>query len=119
MDATELNFFRAYLLTQKSSILNKSHEFRSEQSSEKAPISDEAELASKELSMSLSIHLHERDRSQLMMIERALGKISEGTYGHCESCAADIGEKRLKARPFASLCINCMEEQEDPRNYLN
>lgn len=119
MNVTDLRFFKAYLLTQKSSILNKSLEFRSEQSSEKAPISDEAELASKELSLSLSIHLHERDRSQLMMIERALGKISEGTYGCCESCEADIGEKRLKARPFAALCIECMEEKEDPRTHLN
>ncbi len=119
MNATNLRFFKAFLLNEKSSILNKSNEFRSEQSSEKTPISDEAELASKDLSMNLSIHLHERDRSQLMMIERALGKISDGSYGQCESCDAEIGDKRLKARPFAVLCIDCMEEQEGRNSYLN
>lgn len=119
MNATDLRFFKAFLLTQKSMILNKSSEFRSEQCSERVPMSDEGELASAELTNSLSIHLHERDRSQLLMIERALGKIAEGTYGQCESCGTDIGDKRLKARPFATLCIECMEEREDPRNYLN
>lgn len=119
MNGTTLNFFKAFLLTQKSSILNKSIEFRSEQSSSKDAISDEAELASADLQNTVSIHLHERDRSQLMMIERALGKIAEGTYGQCEGCSADIGEARLKARPFAVLCIECMEEQENPRRFLN
>lgn len=119
MNAANLGFFKTFLLDQKSSILNKTSEFRSEQSTEKVVTSDEAELASNDLNMSLSIHLHERDRSQLLLIERALSKISEGTYGQCESCGIDIGEKRLKARPFATLCIECMEEQEDPRRFLN
>jgi len=75
--------------------------------------------ASNDLSDNLSIHFHERDRSQLLMIERALGKISEGLMASAKSCSAEIGEKRLRARPFATLCIDCMEEQEDPRHYLN
>jgi DnaK suppressor protein len=119
MNAASLGFFKTFLLDQKSSILNKNAEFRSEQSSEKVSVSDEAELATLDLNNNLSIHLHERDRSQLLLIERALSKISEGTYGQCECCGVDIGEKRLKARPFATLCIECMEEQEDPRRFLN
>jgi len=110
---------KAFLLTQKSQILNKSNEFRSEQLTEKEPISDEAEQASNDLSDNLSIHFHEEIALKLLMIERGARKISEGTYGQCESCSAEIGEKRLRARPFATLCIDCMEEQEDPRHYLN
>jgi DnaK suppressor protein len=67
----------------------------------------------------MSIHLHERDRSTLFHIERALSKMEEGKYGECESCGDLIEAKRLKARPFACLCIICQEEQEDPRNLLN
>jgi len=118
MNVSDLNFFKAYLLSQKSSILNKNHEFKSEQASEREIVSDEAEIASNDLSMTLSIHLHERDRSALYQIERALSKLEDGTYGQCESCADHIDPKRLQARPFASLCIICKEEQEDPR-YLN
>lgn len=118
MNATELSYFKAFLLAQKSSILNKSNEFKNEQASERSNISEEVEAASLELSSNLSIHLHERDRMVLFQIDRALGKLEDGSYGFCESCAETIGSKRLKASPFATLCVACKEEQEDPRNYL-
>jgi DnaK suppressor protein len=115
MNATELSAIRESLLLQKSSILNKTSEFRQEQSNT-VTVSDEAEAASIDLSNNISIHLHERDRSSLYMIERALGKISDGTYGQCESCTGVINVRRLQARPFTTLCIECMEDQEDLRN---
>ncbi len=109
---SELETLKESLLFQKSSILNKSHEFKLEQSSMEL-ISDEAEAASLDIHNNISIHLHERDRTALYMIERALAKINEGTYGQCESCAQMISARRLQARPFTALCIECMEEQED------
>jgi len=118
VNATDLRFFKSFLLTRKSSILNRSTEFKNEQCAERTLISDEAEAASLDLSMSLSIHLHERDRMLLFQIDRALGKLEDGTYGQCESCADLINVGRLKASPFTTLCIACKEEQEDPRNYL-
>jgi len=45
-------------------------------------------------------------------IEEALGKIEDGTYGKCQVCGGQIGEKRLEAVPYARLCINCKSEQE-------
>ncbi len=119
MSGTDLRTIKAFLLEQKGSILNKNNEFKSEQSSERSHFSDEAEAASEDFSLSISIHLHERDRKALFEIERALGKIEAGGYGECESCGDDIGLKRLQARPFAHLCVQCKEEQEDPRNYMN
>ncbi len=103
------------LISQKKDILNKSHEFRAAQS-DRPQVSEEAEAASLEVNHSLSIHLHERDRSALYMIERALSKISEGTYGLCESCAAQISARRLSASPFTPICIDCAEEQESRLN---
>jgi DnaK suppressor protein len=115
MNAAELSAIRESLLLQKSSILNKTHEFRREQSNA-VMVSDEAEAASIDLSINISIHLHERDRSSLYMIERALGKIDDGTYGQCEACSGMINVRRLQARPFTTLCIECMEDQEDLHN---
>ena len=106
------------MLDQKSSILNKSTEFKLEQAVERTHIPDEAEAASHDLSTNLSIHLHERDRMVLFQIDRALGKLEDGTYGQCESCADSISVGRLMASPFATLCVACKEEQEDPRNFL-
>lgn len=119
MNATEMNYLKTFLISQKSSILNKTTEFKMEQAVQKEHISDEHEAASHDLSTNMSIQLHERDRLLLFQIERALGKIEDGTYGQCESCGEMISAGRLKASPFTTLCIACKEEQEDPRNYLN
>jgi DnaK suppressor protein len=102
------------LLFQKSSILNKTHEFKKLQS-ENVQLSDEAEVASNDLSQNLSIHLHERDLNALVQIEKALGKINAGTYGECECCSDMINTKRLQARPLATLCIACMEDLEEQK----
>lgn len=113
MKPTDLHFFKAFLLNQKSLILNKTAAFKSEQREEHDKISDEVELASADLSLNLSIQELERNRTSLLQIERALGKITAGTFGQCESCGGEIDLRRLRARPFAVLCIDCMEEAEE------
>ena len=45
-------------------------------------------------------------------INRALERLEEGTYGICENCGQMIGENRLRALPFAGLCIPCKEGEE-------
>lgn len=112
---TELNNLKESLLFQKGTILNKTHEFKSEQS-DNVVVADEAEAASQDISNNISIHLHERDRVALYAIERALGKMADGTYQYCEACNEPIGARRLQARPFTALCIECMEEQENHSN---
>ena len=67
----------------------------------------------------MAFHLLERDRSSLFQIDKALGKIHDGTYGQCECCADMININRLRARPFAALCISCMEEQEEFHTPVN
>ena len=119
MSEADFGFFKTFLLGQKSAILNKTKEFKSQQMSGVSATSDDGEAASLNYSMSMSIHLHERDRQVLVQIEKALGKIANGTFGLCETCKESIEAKRLQARPFAALCIDCMEEQEDPRHFLN
>ncbi|MFM6929902.1 MAG: TraR/DksA family transcriptional regulator [Bdellovibrio sp.] len=114
----ELENLKESLLFQKSSILNKTHEFK-EQQSKMSSAGDEAEVASSAVSNNLSIHLLERDRTALYAIEKALGKIAIGTYGQCEACSEMINARRLQARPFTALCIDCMEEQESQSNLFN
>jgi DnaK suppressor protein len=40
-------------------------------------------------------------------IDRALEKLDAGTYGVCEKCNENIPKERLKALPFAALCVKC------------
>jgi RNA polymerase-binding protein DksA len=50
--------------------------------------------------------LEEGSQQTLEQIERALAKIDDGTYGVCERCGREIGEERLRVRPWAQLCID-------------
>jgi RNA polymerase-binding transcription factor DksA len=40
-------------------------------------------------------------------IDRALEKVDLGTYGVCEKCGTNIPRERLKALPYAALCVQC------------
>lgn len=40
-------------------------------------------------------------------IDRALAKMDAGTYGICERCGNPIPKARLKALPYAALCVAC------------
>ena len=50
--------------------------------------------------------LEEGAQQTLAQIDRALSRIDEGTYGTCERCGKAIPEERLRARPWATLCID-------------
>lgn len=111
LDKTELAFIKKALLMQKSEILNKHQEFKSLQISS-AKAADEVDSVVQNLQDNLNIQLHERDRHSLLLIDNALSKFSSGTYGYCESCEDLIALGRLKARPLATLCLSCMEDNE-------
>jgi len=46
-------------------------------------------------------------RAAVDEIDRALAKMDAGTYGVCERCGNPIPKARLKALPYASLCVAC------------
>ena len=73
---------------------------------------DEIDTAVAESSSSFTGQIREREERLLAKIDRMLEKIGQGTYGECEGCGDEIGVKRLVARPVASLCIACKEDQE-------
>jgi DnaK suppressor protein len=46
-------------------------------------------------------------REAVVEIDRALAKMDAGTYGVCERCGQPIPKARLKALPYAALCVAC------------
>jgi DnaK suppressor protein len=46
-------------------------------------------------------------RAAVDEIDRALAKITTGNYGLCERCGEPIKRARLKALPYAALCVEC------------
>jgi DnaK suppressor protein len=52
------------------------------------------------------------ERQLLQMVEVALGRIREGSFGECSNCGKEINPKRLEAVPWAQHCIECQQKME-------
>lgn len=48
-------------------------------------------------------------------IDKALAKIEDRTYGICDRCGKPIEKLRLKALPYANLCIKDKQAEERVR----
>ena len=71
-----------------------------------------ADMATDNFDTEFNLGLASSEQQSLNMIDDALRKIKEGTYGVCENCSKAIPQKRLMAMPYARLCIKCQEEEE-------
>jgi DnaK suppressor protein len=77
---------------------------------------DSADLAFAAGSDEMSSRLAEVDARELIQVERVLARLKQGTYGLCEGDSAQCQHKiplaRLKALPYATLCISCGRKLE-------
>ncbi len=71
-----------------------------------------ADVGTDNFQRELALGLVSNEQEFLYKIEEALQMIKEGTYGKCQSCGKNIKISRLKALPFAKLCITCQEKAE-------
>lgn len=53
-----------------------------------------------------------RSSELLLQVRTALRQLEAGEFGICVRCDDDIHVARLKAVPWASLCIRCQEKQD-------
>jgi DnaK suppressor protein len=73
---------------------------------------DIADRAASSYTKEFLFHQSNNDRQLLQMVENALSRIREGTFGECISCGKDINAKRLEAVPWTRHCIECQEKLE-------
>jgi DnaK suppressor protein len=109
----ELLEIKEILLQMKKDILKtlseriKSHDLTAQR--EIGDIFDDADL---EQTREFNLLLGTRERQKLDQIESALSRMDQGEYGFCEDCEENIPAARLKAMPFATLCVKCKSERE-------
>ncbi len=48
----------------------------------------------------------------LRLIEAALTRIQEGSYGICAACGREIHARRLDALPWTQYCLRCQQFRE-------
>lgn len=73
---------------------------------------DDGDWSVVDLSEDISFKHMSTHRENLLKIDEALRKLSEGTYGMCEDCGEEISKKRLQILPFAIYCTDCQERRE-------
>ena len=71
-----------------------------------------ADVATDTYDREFSLGLASNDRQFLYELDDALKKIDEGAFGTCEHCKILIAKTRLKAVPYARLCVKCQEKKE-------
>jgi len=71
-----------------------------------------SDLYERERLLTIQFELVER----MELIQVALERLSDGTYGTCERCGKRIAAARLGALPFARHCIACQEIVDNELN---
>ncbi|WKZ82986.1 MAG: TraR/DksA family transcriptional regulator [Acidimicrobiia bacterium] len=78
-----------------------------ETSSDRSPDPNTAEGGSLAFEMEKELSILENTRDILLSVEESLGRIADGTYGHCDQCGTSIPVARLDALPYTKLCVKC------------
>ena len=53
--------------------------------------------------------IDEEAQQTVHLIDAALTRIKEGSYGVCASCGIKIPDERLAALPYVTMCVSCAE----------
>ncbi len=104
---------RQRLQNQRDEILNMyKQDLRAGQESADDGTEDIVDRANNAYNRELMFSLSDTERNTLLLIENALRRMDEGTYGRCSNCGQNIALPRLEALPWARFCVDCQELAE-------
>jgi len=67
----------------------------------------QAAAASQVFAQQRDLALRDRSDQQLVLVDEALARLDDGTFGTCVRCGQPIAAERLEALPWAARCIDC------------
>ncbi|WP_241654037.1 TraR/DksA family transcriptional regulator [Geovibrio thiophilus] len=113
MDAERLSYHRQKLLDMKKELIEKLNEKYNEAIKLGTEgVQDSADEAYNIYNKNLMLGKVETDALKLRLVEQALQRIANGTYGVCIECEEEIEQRRLEYVPFARYCTDCKSELE-------
>lgn len=71
-----------------------------------------ADVATDNYDREFSLGIASNERKLIYELDDAVKRIEDGTFGFCEDCKSLIAKTRLKAIPYARLCLNCQQKRE-------
>ena len=121
MDKKEIRFFRDLLLKKKLELMKGIEHIAKDalKTSQRDAAGDlsgyslhMADMATDNYDREFSLGLASNEQKILYRIEEALEKVGGKAFGLCDLCEKKISKVRLKAVPYAELCVPCQEKQE-------
>ena len=103
---------RKMLEERRAEIHQKLRAIREDMPSYQDEVRDNEEQSVTDFAQEMEFALMEMKAQTLTRIDEALLRVDQGTYGICDECEQEIAEARLKAVPFALLCIECQSREE-------
>ncbi len=114
MDQEKLLYFKGLLEGMLHSLMEEAGKICNDMRQDyKGDFPDPTDRASLESDRNFLLRIKDRERKLITKIKEAIERIDNGTFGICDSCGKSISEKRLKARPFTTLCIEFKTEGEN------
>ncbi len=113
MTKKEMEKYRRLLEEKKTALSAEIAKTRSaeEETTEEAT-QDIADRAVSSYTREFLYSLTDGERSTLLQIDDAIGRIDDAVYGLCINCGSLLAEKRLNAVPWAPYCLDCQELSE-------
>ena len=116
----QLKHFRQLLITEREKFLGELKSIVQESSKSPRDASGDlsgytvhmADMAADTYDREMNVNIAASEQEILYQIDDALKRIDEGTFGICQQCSKPITMSRLKAVPYASLCIECQRAKE-------
>lgn len=104
---------RAQLDTKKKDVVDLlASEFNSYQATNNIKGKDLVDLASNDFDKQILDVSSALEVKTLNKINSAVTRMKNGNYGICAQCGQTINEARLKAMPYAVLCLTCKTKRE-------
>ena len=105
MDVPDLDTVRAALLTERARLLDEIGE--AIVAPGQMTYGSQAAAASQVFAQQRDLALRDRSDQQLVLVDEALVRLDDGTFGMCVRCGQPIALERLEALPWAARCIDC------------
>jgi DnaK suppressor protein len=113
MDKKKLEYFRKRLETRQGELRHMvSRNQQDGRTVDDEATQDVADRAASSYNKEFLFSQSNNDRQLLQMVETALARLREGSFGECVSCGKEINPKRLEAVPWTRHCIACQEKAE-------
>jgi DnaK suppressor protein len=113
MDKKTLNSLKTLLLAKREELEKAYREKLSRSEDEGGDgARDSVDEASVNYNKEFWYALSDSDRKILRMVEEALRRMDDDTFGECTHCEKPIQKKRLEAVPWARHCLECQDLQD-------